>query len=97
MAACFKDQLAGGRQAQGREEAVEHVDLAARHHGEGAAELVLEVAEQRDQGGGDFDRLGRGREAHQGAVEIEEEGRVPAQGRRQRIVAADGIGHRERP
>jgi hypothetical protein len=85
--------LAGGGQAQRCEKTVDGVDLAPGHHGERAAELVAQVAQQGDQRGGNLDGLGGGRKADQRAVEIEKEGGVPAQRRRQLRVAVGGLWH----
>jgi len=81
--------LAGGGQAQGREEAVEHVDLAARHHGQRAAQPLVQIGEQGDQALRHLDRFRRLGDADQGAVEVQ----------KQRGVGGESRGrlHRYRP
>ena len=66
--------LAGRRQAQWRQEAVDGVDLAARHDGERAAELVAQVAQEGNEGRRDLDGFRRGREPDECSVEVEKEG-----------------------
>lgn len=85
LAACIAPlhaMLAGGRQAQGREEAIEHVDLAARHHCQRATQPIVQIGQQGDQAQRHLDRFRCLGDADQSAVEVQEQRGVGCESRR---------------